>query len=150
MSNILVMQKVVSHSSNLDQFSGIYQTINSDPQNRDLVFICGEERLAYHQAVVLKHSTFLSNLVKNFNNEIIITLDNVNPGILRTLMNCIYSGLSQMLSSEVLYDVERVHQMLGFHIYFSVETLIVEESATLNVEESSTLNVVESESFNVN
>ena len=103
----------------------LFPSMLSLPQN---VFVCGGEKLAYHQAVVIQHSIFLTNLVKNFNsNEIIVTLDNVNPVILRILMDSIYSGRSDMVTGEVFYEVERLHQMLGFNIDFSADPSNVEE-----------------------
>merc|ERR1719469_1459361 len=96
---------VLPLSGKVDQLTAMFLSISQLANHRNLTFLCGEERLDYHQAVVFSRSHFLSNMIEpcckgvcvNSSSDVVITLDGINPVALQLLMDCLYTGRSDII-----------------------------------------------------
>jgi len=105
-------------------FENVFDYIVSSDEARDLVLLCGEEKLSYHSEVVAAVFPFIKDFVQNSKSgpwsvyiqkraEIFISLDGVNPDTMRQIMGCIYENKPFKFSRESLGEVRNIFRMLG-------------------------------------
>eukprot|EP00092_Neocalanus_flemingeri_P018570 GFUD01020107.1.p1 GENE.GFUD01020107.1~~GFUD01020107.1.p1 ORF type:complete len:1017 (+),score=252.41 GFUD01020107.1:102-3152(+) len=106
------------------QFENIFEEVANSDENRDLVLLCGKEKLSYHSEVVAAVFPFVKKFVQNAKScpcslyiqnkaEIFISLDDVDPMVMKLMMSCIYGNKPMRFSRPMLGEVRNIFKMLG-------------------------------------
>jgi len=106
------------------QFVNVFEEMANNDDNRDLVLLCGKEKLSYHSEVVAAVFPFIKKFVQNSKScpcsvyiqnkaEIFISLDGVDPKTMKQMMACIYENKPLKFSRQTLGEVRDVFKMLG-------------------------------------
>jgi len=115
----------IKHKSDKNkQFENVFEEIANSDDNRDLVLLCGKEKLSYHSEVVAAVFPFVKKFVQNAKScscsvyiqnkaEMFITLDGVDPDTLKQMMKCIYKNEPMRFSRQKLGEVRDIFKMLG-------------------------------------
>jgi len=115
----------VKHKSDKNkQFEKVFEEIANSDDNRDLVLLCGKEKLSYHSEVVAAVFPFVKKFVQNSKScscsvyiqnkaEMFISLDGVDPDTLKEMMKCIYKNEPMRFSRRKLGEVRDIFKMLG-------------------------------------
>lgn len=118
-------------------FSDLCQLISEEERHRDLVFVCEDEVVRYHKAVVLPKCSFLENIFRDSvtNEDVCIVLDRVNSVALQILMNCIYIGscnINTLMDDKLVEEVYSLKDVLGLHVNMEFEKTPEDEESITN------------------